>query len=122
MAALLTSMLGIVAAILIQFGTPNAYLYIISAALVGGMFAWLVSLAAHVCFRQKISADQLASMQLRSPLGAAGSVAGFIAIIAAIVSTWWVPQLRVTFITAGPYLLVLTLAYFLVKDARRRSE
>jgi AAT family amino acid transporter len=122
MAALLTSMLGIVAAILIQFGTPNAYLYIISAALVGGMFAWLVSLAAHVRFRQKISADQLASMQLRSPLGAAGSVAGFIAIIATIVSTWWAPQLRVTFITAGPYLLVLTLAYFLAKDARRRSE
>jgi L-asparagine transporter-like permease len=119
MPALLISMLGIVAAILVQFGTPNAYLYIISAALVGGMIAWLVSLAAHVSFRRSLSADKLSSMSLRSPLGAAGSVAGFIAIVAAIVSTGWVPQSRVTIISAGPYLLVLTVAYFLVKGARR---
>src|SRR5947209_9270718 len=56
MAALLVSMLGIVAAIGVQFGTPNAYLYIINAALIGGMLAWLVSFAAHVRFRQTLSA------------------------------------------------------------------
>ena len=77
MAALLVSMLGIVAAILLQLRTPNAYLYIINAALIGGMLAWLVSLAAHVRFRRILSPEQRASMQLRSPLGAAGSVLGF---------------------------------------------
>jgi amino acid transporter, AAT family len=119
MAALLTSMLGIVGAILLEFRTPNAYLYIISAALVGGMLAWLVSLAAHVRFRMTTSPEQLASLPIRSPLGVAGSIAGFIAIIAAIISTAAVPQSRVTAESAGPYVLILTAAYFLVRRARR---
>lgn len=121
MAALLTSMVGIVAAILIQFRTPDAYLYLISAALVGGMIAWLVSLAAHVRFRQTLSPDQIASLPLRSPLGSTGSIAGFIAIIIAIVSTARVPESRLTALSAIPYVLVLTLAYFLVMALRRRK-
>src|SRR6266481_4467403 len=72
MGALLVSMMGIVGAILLQLRTANAYLYIINAALVGGMIAWLVSLLAHVRFRAKISPEQLAALALRSPLGAAG--------------------------------------------------
>ena len=115
MAALLVSMLGIVAAIGVQFGTPNAYLYIINAALIGGMLAWLVSLAAHVRFRQTLSATQLASMQLRSPLGAFGSVLGFAAIVAAIAATAWVDQSRAAAWSAPAYPLLLTVAYWLVK-------
>src|SRR6201999_2709331 len=71
MAALLASMLGIVGAILLQLFTTNAYLYCINAALVGGMIAWLVSLLAHVRFRQRISAAQLQEAGLRAPLGSA---------------------------------------------------
>jgi amino acid transporter, AAT family len=116
MGALLASMLGIVAAIVLQFVTPQgAYLYIIGAALVGGMLAWLVSLLAHVRFRKKISRDQLADLPLRAPFGAAGSVFGFVAVIAAIVLTWRVEQSRITVLSAGPYLLILTAAYWLVR-------
>lgn len=115
MAALLVSMLGIVAAIGVQFGTPNAYLYIINASLIGGMLAWLVSLAAHVRFRQMLSAAQLSSMQLRSPLGALGSVLGFVAIVAAIAATAWVDQSRAAAWSAPVYPLLLTVAYWLVK-------
>jgi L-asparagine transporter-like permease len=121
MPALLTSMLGIVGAILVQLRTPNAYLYIINAALVGGMLAWLISLAAHVRFRRTLSREQLAAMTLRSPLGGAGSIAGFIAIVAAIVSTAWVPQSRMTVEAAGPYLLVLTVGYLLVRRSRKKA-
>ena len=47
MGALLASMVGIVLAIGLQMLAPEkAYLYIINAALVGGMIAWLVSLLA----------------------------------------------------------------------------
>ena len=113
MAALLTSMLGIVAAILIQLRTPNAYLYIINAALIGGMLAWLVSLAAHVQFRRRLSPEQFSSMQLRSPLGVAGSILGFIAIVASIVATFWVGQSRVAAYSSIGYLVILTTAYFL---------
>ena len=121
MPALLTSMLGIVAAILIQLRTPNAYLYIINAALIGGMLAWLVSLAAHVQFRRTLSQEQLSSMQLRSPLGAPGSILGFIAIVAAIVATAWVGQSRVAAYSSIGYLVILTAAYFLMKAAQGQS-
>ena len=120
MAAVLVSMLGIVLAIVLQLFTPEgAYLYIIGAALAGGMLAWLVSLLAHVRFRRTVSDAQLKALGLRSPLGAAGSIAGFIAIVAAILLTWRVPQSRITVVSAGPYLLVLTMAYLLT--TRKKS-
>ena len=115
MSALLVSMLGIVGAIGVQFGTPNAYLYIINASLIGGMLAWLVSLAAHVRFRQMLSSAQLAEMQLRSPLGAFGSVLGFVTIIGAVAATPWVQQSRAAAWSAVVYPLLLTAAYGLVK-------
>jgi L-asparagine transporter-like permease len=111
MGALMASMLGIVGAILLQLRTANAYLYIINAALVGGMIAWLVSLLAHVRFRKLVSREQLAEVGLRSPLGATGSILGFLAIIATIASTWWVQQSKVAAISSVVYLLALSLAY-----------
>jgi L-asparagine transporter-like permease len=117
MGALLASMVGIVGAILLQLRTANAYLYIINAALVGGMIAWLISLVAHVRFRRAVSAEQLAQAGLRSPLGATGSILGLAAIIAAIACTWWVAQSSVAAQSAGIYLVVLTAAYFLVRKS-----
>ena len=116
--ALMVSMLGIVAAILVQLGTTNAYLYMINASLVGGMVAWLVSLLAHVRFRQRLSTEQLAQLELRSPLGAAGSITGFIAVIAAVACTWWVQQSSIAAKSALFYVLALSVAYWAV---RRRS-
>jgi amino acid transporter, AAT family len=123
MGALLASMLGIVAAILLQLRTKNAYLYIINASLVGGMIAWLLSLLAHVRFRSVVSKDQLAVAGLRSALGAAGSIFGFVAIVVSIACTWWVSQSSVAAKSAVIYLVVLTVAYWLVrKSGFRRSE
>jgi amino acid transporter, AAT family len=122
MGALLASMVGIVLAIVFELFTPEgAYLYIIGSALAGGMLAWLVSLLAHVRFRRAISRAQLYQLGIRSPLGAAGSLSGFIAIIAAILFTWRVPQSRITIISAGPYLLVLSAAYWMVRWSRRKN-
>jgi L-asparagine transporter-like permease len=121
MGALLVSMAGIVGAILLELRTVNAYLYIINAALVGGMIAWLISLLAHVRFRRVVSSSQLAETGLRSPLGGVGSILGFIAIVAAIACTWWVSQSSVAAKSAGIYLVVLTVGYWLVRKRAVRS-
>jgi L-asparagine transporter-like permease len=119
MSALMASMVGILVAIVVQFFAPEqAYLYIIGASLVGGMLAWLVSLLAHVEFRRRINPNQIAALPFRSPLGAEGSMLGFVAVLAAILATWFVPQLRITVVSAGPYLLILSVAYWLVRRGK----
>jgi amino acid transporter, AAT family len=116
MGALLASMLGIVLAIVLQLRAPEqAYLYIINTSLVGGMIAWLVSLLAHVRFRRAISAEQLKSLGLRSRFGSAGSIFGFVAIVAVVASTWWVQQSSVAAKSAVFYIVILSGAYWLVK-------
>jgi amino acid transporter, AAT family len=122
MKALLVSMLGIAGAIIVQFGTPNAYLYFINAALVGGMLAWLISLAAHIRFRQGLSQEKLAALPLRSPLGIAGSAVAFLAIIAALVCTAWVSEAKITGKSAVAYLLLLSAAWGLMKLAAGKDK
>jgi L-asparagine transporter-like permease len=102
-----------------KFAPESAYLYIIGASLFGGMLAWWVALAAHVRFRARLTAEQIAQLPLRSPGGAMASRVGFVVLAFAIASTWWVDQSRITIVSGGPYLLVLTIAYVATRTARR---
>lgn len=112
--ALLASSYGIVVALVLEkWFAKNAFVSILGAALVGMLLSWLVSLAAHVKFRQKISASELAALPMRSPLGAWGSALGFVLIIVAILQTGWHSHL--TLISGTVYMVVLTAAYFLLK-------
>ena len=84
---------------------------IIGAWLFGGMLAWWVALAAHVRFRARACrAKSVARLPMRSPGGALASQLGFVVLALAIASTWWVDQSRITIVSGGPYLLVLTAA------------
>src|SRR5262249_35662152 len=100
-----------------KYAPESAYLYIIGASLFGGMLAWWVALAAHVRFRARLSRDEVERLPMRSPGGAAASRLGFVALAIAIASPWWVEQSRITIVSGGPYLVVLTIAYWF---ARRR--
>ncbi len=112
--ALLASSYGIVVALVLEKWAPkDAFVSILGAALVGMLLAWLVSLAAHVKFRQKISAGELAALPMRSPLGAWGSALGFVLILVAILETGWHSHL--TLISGAVYMVVLTAAYFALK-------
>jgi L-asparagine transporter-like permease len=112
--ALLASSYGIVVALLLEKWAPkDAFVSILNAALVGMLFAWLVSLAAHVKFRQKASAAELAALPMRSPFGAWGSSLGFVLIVVALLELGW--QSHLTLISGALYIVVLTAAYFLLK-------
>jgi len=114
--AVVVSAVAIPIAIVMERLMPaSAYLYIIGASLFGGMLAWCLALAAHVSFRRRITPAELAALPMRAPGGATLSVIGFIAIAAAIVSTWWVAQSRITIVSGGPYLLILTIAYVIIR-------
>ena len=121
--AILVSASGIVIALVVQHFTPqNAFLYIIGASLFGGMLAWCIALASHVAMRRKLSADELARLPMRAPGGATASTLAFAAIVLVVIATWWVPQARITIVSAGPYLLLLSILYLLVKKNRGRNR
>jgi L-asparagine transporter-like permease len=84
------------------------------------MLSWLVSLAAHVAFRRRADAREIATLPLRSPAGAWASVVGFTLIIAATLKTWC--DSRVNLFSGALYLVLLTAAYFLIRAARRRNK
>ena len=118
--ALSLSAFGILVAIVTQTYAPEgAYLYIIGASLFGGMLAWWITLLAHISFRRRFPIDQLVQLPLHAPGGRALSVFGLLALMAAVGSTWFVPQTRITVVSGPFYLLVLTIAYFLVRRARQ---
>jgi len=117
--ALLASSYGIVVAIILQKWAPkNAFVSVLGAVLVGMLLSWLVGLAAHVKFRQQLSPDQIAALPMRSPLGAWGSVLGFLLIIVSILEIGWSSHL--TLISGAAYIVVLSAAYWLMK--KNRSE
>jgi L-asparagine transporter-like permease len=121
--AILVSAIGIVIALVIQELTPeNAFLYIIGASLFGGMLAWCVALASHIAMRRRLSKRDLAALPMRAPGGAIASAIALAAIVVIVTSSWWVPQSRITAVSAGPCLLLLSVCYLLVKKNRSRNK
>jgi amino acid transporter, AAT family len=113
--ALLASAIGVPLALLMErYMTQSAFLYFIGASLFGGMLAWSAALAAHISFRRRTSPEELAGLPFRAPGGAWMSRLGFAGIVLAVGSTWWVPQSRITVISGGAYLILPTVAYWVV--------
>ena len=115
--ALLGSSYGIIVALVLQKWAPqSAFVSILAAVLVGMLLSWLVSLAAHVQFRRTRTRQDMQALPFRSPLGAWGSVLGFVMIIAALFKT----DSRVALISGAVFMIVLTAAYFLLKKRREK--
>ena len=75
--AVLASSYGIVVALVLEKWAPkNAFVSILGAALVGMLLSWLVSLAAHIQFRRKLSTSQLGLVAHALPSGSLGLGAG----------------------------------------------
>ena len=119
--ALLASSYGIIVAVVLEQWAPkNAFVYILSGALFGLMLSWLVSLAAHISCRRRMTSSQLNALPMRSPLGAWGSLLGLTLVTVAILKTWW--DSHVSLISGMSTLLILTAAYFLLKSGNTSSR
>jgi amino acid transporter, AAT family len=119
--ALLVSSYGIVTALIIENWAPKqAFLYIMGAAFSGLIFSWIVSLAAHISFRRRLSRQQIAVLPIRSPLGIWGSIVGFVLVSAAVIQT--LRSSRVNELGGFVFFATLTLAYVLLKRRRQHSQ
>jgi L-asparagine transporter-like permease len=119
--ALLVSSYGIVTALIIENWAPKqAFLYIMGAAFTGLIFSWVVSLAAHISFRRRLTPPQIAALPMRSPLGIWGSILGFVLASAAVLHTLFAS--RANEIGAFVFFTLLTAAYFFLKRQRQPSQ
>jgi amino acid transporter, AAT family len=117
--ALLVSSYGIVTALIIENWAPKqAFLYIMGAAFSGLILSWVVSLAAHVSFRWRLTPQQVAALPMRSPLGMWGSMLGFVLVSAAVVQT--LRSSQVNELGGLVFFVLLTAAYLLLR--RRRTS
>jgi amino acid transporter, AAT family len=119
--ALLASSYGVVVAFVLEKWAPaNAFVSILSAALVGMLLSWLVSLAAHVNFRRQLSPAQISALPMRTPLGAWGSALGFVLLVIAILESGWKSHLSL--ISGAAYIVCLTIAFFLLRRSHRSAR
>ncbi|HEY7098777.1 MAG TPA: amino acid permease [Terriglobales bacterium] len=116
--ALLVSSFGIVVALVLEKWVPgDAFVYILRAAFFGMILSWLVSLAAHISFRKRLTERQLAELPVRSITGRWGSMIGLVVVTGVVLKGWW--DSRVNLISALAYLVILTVAYYIIQSRRK---
>ncbi len=116
--ALLVSAYGILVALVLErWAAAKAFEYILRGAFLGMMFSWIVSLAAHISFRRRLTSEEAAKLPARSPLGQWGSALGLAVVLLSVGKTWW--DSRVNLISGIALLVGLTAAYAAIKHWRR---
>src|SRR5208337_3459494 len=112
--ALLASSYGIVVALVLERWAPaQAFEDILRGAFFGMMLSWIISLAAHISFRTRLTAEQISQIPARSPLGKWGSIIGLVVVLASTAKTGW--DSRINLIVGLTFLIALTLLYFLIR-------
>lgn len=105
--ALLASGVGLGAAVLVQLRWPDtAYQKLFGVSLFGALFVWLMIFLTHIAFRRS-------ARPLTSYVGAA-------AIVALLLSTWWVPILESTLITGAAWLGLIGIGYLVSSSRTKR--
>jgi amino acid transporter, AAT family len=119
--ALLVSSYGIVVALVLERWAPaKAFEYILRGAFFGMMLSWIISLAAHISFRRRLTDAQAAEIPAHSPLGKWGSVVGLVVVLASIAKTWW--DSRINLIAGLTFLIGLTVLYFLLRPSVSQAD
>src|SRR6266851_7202265 len=118
MIAVLASGGGMVAAMaLSKYFQDSLFVFMIGLSTFGALFAWLMTLLTHLAFRRHHQRHAKPYLRL-GPAGPWASLAGLAAILAVLVSTWWVPGFRITLLAGIPWLAFITVCYFIWRRAR----
>jgi AAT family amino acid transporter len=118
--ALLVSSYGIVVALVLERWAPaKAFEYILRGAFFGMMLSWIISLAAHINFRRRLTSAQAAEIPARSPLGKWGSIIGLTVVLASVAKTWW--DSRINLVAGLTFLVALTVLYFVLGQKPKQN-
>jgi L-asparagine transporter-like permease len=110
--ALLVSSVGLGAAVVVRTLWPDsAYGWFLGVALFGALFVWLMIFVTHLAFRRHHDTHPDPPLPRRVPFARVASTIGALSILAVLLSTWWVPDLRITLVAGVPWLALLAAGY-----------
>jgi amino acid transporter, AAT family len=111
--AVLASSIGMMLALVLsQLFKQTAFVFLIGVAFFGGPFIWLMTLATHIAFRLRRAKENRTIARI-APLGIWSSAFGILALLAVLASTWWIPDFHVALLSGPPWLVFLTVCYFI---------
>jgi amino acid transporter, AAT family len=118
--ALAVSTGGMLAAILLAIYAPGrAFLALYGVAVAGMFFVWIVILSTHLAFRRALGPERIARLPMRIHWYPYSTIFGIVVILGITVSTFYVDGLQYTVPMFVPFLLVISLAYWIV---RRKAQ
>ena len=116
--ALLVSSAGMCAALgLDHWFHDKAYVYMLGSAFLGGIFVWQMIFVTHLAFRRHMAASATPIVHL-APKGPWTSLIGLIALTLVLISTWWIPGLKITLVAGVPWLVFISLCYLVWARAK----
>lgn len=117
--ALFISSAGMLAALVLDLRfKETAYVRMLGVAFFGGLFVWMMIFVTHLVFRQRYRGP----LAVRAPGYPWTSLAGLAALLGISISTWWVPELRITLITGLPWLAFISVCYLVWAKFRNKAQ
>src|SRR5215472_12643253 len=113
---------GILAALVLsKYFQDSLFVFMIGLSSFGALFAWLMTLLTHLAFRRYHLRHAKPYLRL-GPAGPWASLLGLVAVLAVMLSTWWVPGFRITLLAGLPWLTLLTVCYFVWRRSYSRKS
>lgn len=120
--ALVTSALGIaVALIIISISPESAFGTMMSITSFGALYAWFMIFLTHLFFRKEWEKEDGRKLPVRMIGYPYLTISGTLLIVAITVSTWFTIEFKGTLILGIPWLIVITVSYFVWKKYRTES-
>ena len=117
--ALVVSTGGMAAAILLAIYAPaKAFLLLYGVAVAGMLFVWIVILLTHLAFRRSLSPERVAHLPLRLRFFPYSTWLGIVALVGITASTLFVEGLQYSVPAFAPFLLLISLAYWRVRQGK----
>jgi len=114
--ALAVSSAGMAAAILLAIYAPGkAFLALYGVAVAGMFFVWTVILLTHMAFRRALGQERIARLPMRLRFYPYSTILGIAALVGITVSTFFVEGLQYTVPAFAPFLLLITMAYWIIR-------
>ncbi|ATP41076.1 amino acid permease [Solibacillus sp. R5-41] len=121
--ALLVSVIGIVFATIFTVVKPDsAFTLMISLSSFGAMFAWFMIFVTHLFFRRKWNATNGRQLPVRMMGFPYLTILGAVLLASVVLSTWFSPDFKATLTLGFPWLLFISICYFIWKKVNTKKE